>query len=202
MNTRNFKTYLTSIIIVLAILQAPIAYFFTEGFFSVLVMVPYALIGLSLSVWAVVKLVTKKATNKPFHIYGLIIGIAIAVFQYPQYSLIEYFDWWVMRTRRERIIADIKKDRNRVVIDHNQERLSVPTNTLLPISKGGMVVIKKQHKDTLSVEFYTDRGFIDHYKAFVYTNDPIEQAAMERSIKEGKYQFFRKFDDNWFSLHF
>lgn len=202
MNSSRSKTYLTSLIIVLAFLQVPIAYFFTEGFFSVVAMLPYALLGFTLSVVAAVKLFRYRSTNKPFHIYGLIIGVGVGLLQPFQFSQIEILDWWLMREDREKIIAEIGSDRNRVVLSQNHELYSIPQNALFSISKGGKVNIKKQHGDTLSIEFYIDRGFIDSYKAFLYTNDSIEQAEIELSIKQGKNAVYKKYDDNWYSIHY
>jgi len=204
MNTSAFKTCLTFLIIVLAILQAPISYFFTEGFYGVVFMVPYMIVGLSLSIWALVKVIRERTTRKRFHIYGLAAGAIIGIGQAPQNALIEYFDWSAMKSERERVVANIRSNYKDTVTNNNRGYYPIPNNkiSLIPLSRGGIAKIIKRNGDTISVEFYIDRGFIDHYSAFLYTNDPDEKAAMDRSIKEGKYGFYKKLDKNWYSIHY
>ena len=65
-----------------------------------------------------------------------------------------------------------------------------------PISNGGNeIAIYKTDKNNLTVEFYIDRGFLDHYSAFVYTND-------KKKIQELEEGANKKLDENWYIVSY
>jgi hypothetical protein len=52
----------------------------------------------------------------------------------------------------------------------------------------------------VSIEFYIDKGFLDHYSAFLYTNDLKQCNSLDSSINKGS-KITRKVDQNWYVIY-
>lgn len=72
------------------------------------------------------------------------------------------------------------------------------------ISNGGnKILISQTELGKLTVEFYINRGFLDHYSAFVYTNDQEKIKELEdyMSIKKST-ETNKKLDQNWYRVSY
>lgn len=52
---------------------------------------------------------------------------------------------------------------------------------------------------SITVTFYMDRGVLDHYKAFIYTNDSREIRGLEANVENGGND--EKLEDNWYVVN-
>lgn len=197
MKKQKTKTTITTVILVLALLQGPFLFYFTYGFFKLIVLIPLGLIGLGLTIYLLVSVFKYQSTNTKYHIIGLTLAFIIGFFTIRTDAL-EYLDWKLRKGERDKIVEDLKKG---LLKPDSDGIYHLSTNTLLPISNGGNdIVINKNENGTTSVEFYIDRGFIDHYSAYLYTNDKEEIIDLDRAIASGNDHEFKKFDDNWYRI--
>jgi hypothetical protein len=59
-------------------------------------------------------------------------------------------------------------------------------NSFPPISNGGNeVFVSITPTGKVEAKFYIDRGFLDHYSAFIYTERQADIEYYERTIREG-----------------
>jgi len=185
-----FHNTLTSLFLFLAIIQAPIYYFYTSGFETLFGSVCYSAVGLGFSIWLLFKFKIDLTVKTKYHVYGIYVAISLGILSFFWgWTVVEQIDWKLRRKAREEIVLDANKFKSGIHTYKPQKWNS------LPISNGGNeVIINKEMNGGLTVTFYTDRGFIDHYSAFVYTNDP----KMEKEYENSSYA--KKLDKNWFNI--
>ena len=51
----------------------------------------------------------------------------------------------------------------------------------------------------ISIRFYLDRGLMDHFSAFIYTNDPDEIAMLDEKVKQAANDY--KLETNWYIVN-
>lgn len=181
---------MTSTLIIMATIQAPLFYYFTSGLLSFFEMGFYATIGVGLTIPLFLMYKNNKTLRTKFHKYGLyaiiIIGTS-SLFIGPK--VVEYLDWTLRRKTREAIVTRFKNENPETPI-YKLKDTSFP-----PISNGGNeILIDKGKNGELTIEFYIDRGFIDHYSAFVYTDN----STYERELKSSSYA--KRLDNNWYKI--
>ena len=191
---KYFYNTLTLMILIMAIIQAPLFYYYTSGMLAFFILIPYLAIGVGLSIYLLVPFCKKNDLVKTkFHQFGLIIAITlglISLFFGP--TIVEKLDWEMRRKTRETIITSIRNEiqNRRTFNSYNVEKWNFP-----PISNGSKEIdISKGEKGELTIRFYIDRGFIDHFSAFVYTNDPNELKrfySSGTSVKQLDYNWYR-----------
>jgi hypothetical protein len=197
MKKRHTKTILTTVVLLLALLQGPFLFYYTYGFFKLIFLIPLGLIGLGLTIYLFFSVCKYAATNTKYHIIGLILAFVIGFFTIRTDAL-EYMDWKFRKAERDKIVEEVKAG---ILEPDDNGIYHLTSNTFLPISNGGNdIVITEKENGTTSVEFYIDRGFIDHYSAFLYTNDENEIAGLDRVIANGSNRAFKKFGDNWYRV--
>ena len=156
--------------------------------------IPYLAIGVGLSIYLLLPFYKKTDQLKTkFHKFGLITAITIGLISLLFGSIIvEKLDWEIRRKTRDTIVTNIKNEiQNRRNLDsYNIEKWNFP-----PISNGSKEInISKGEKGELTVSFYIDQGFIDHFSAFVYTNDSNELKrfySCGASVKQLDYNWYR-----------
>lgn len=97
---------LTVFVLIMAIIQAPLVYYYTSGLFAFFIVIPYLFVGLGLTIW-LLSLVTKKSNEQitVFHRIGVFLTIFIGCVSFIfGEDLIEKFDWNLRRNSREEII--------------------------------------------------------------------------------------------------
>lgn len=191
---KYYYNTLTLIILIMAIIQAPLFYYYTSGMLAIFQVIPYLAIGVGLSIYLLLPFYKKTDQLKTkFHKFGLITAITIGLISLLFGSIIvEKLDWEIRRKTRDAIVTNIKNEiQNRRNLDsYNIEKWNFP-----PISNGSKEInISKGEKGELTVSFYIDQGFIDHFSAFVYTNDSNELKrfySSGASIKQLDYNWYR-----------
>jgi hypothetical protein len=59
----------------------------------------------------------------------------------------------------------------------------------------------KESIDTrrLTIRFYVDRGLLDHYSAFIYTNDATQIKDLDDNVQNGGNDF--RIEPNWYMIN-
>ena len=111
----------------------------------------------------------------------------------------EEIDWKWQMQEREAIVEHIKNGQ----IKTNGKFTLVPLNHFPPISNAGNEVFVHRYEDgTLTIEFYIDRGFLDHSSQFVYSNNLQREKKFDENIlRYNKPKKYRKIKDNWYRLN-
>ena len=183
----------------MAIIQAPLIYYYTSGIAAIFVIIPYVFVGLGLTIWLLIHVMKDyNPTKTKFHKNGLILTVVIGSLSifFGEYVM-EKLDWTLRRNSREEIIELVKAGKLKPNVTHNNFVCTLPDWYFPPISNGGNeITIDKTEKNKFTIGFYIDRGFMDHYSAFVYTNDP-------EKIKEFEERTYSvKLDENWYKLSY
>lgn len=188
----------------MAIIQAPFFYYYTYGLLAFFIVIPYLVFGLGLTVWLLtIVWKNKKSEISRFQKLGVILIISIGSFSlFFGSAIIEKLDWQLRRNSREEIIELIKADKLKPNVSHNNMIYTLDSWSIPPISNGGNeIVIYKTDDNKLRVEFFINRGFLDHYSAFVYTNDKEEiQKLEELTILNEGVHVNKKLDENWYRV--
>ncbi len=184
---------LTIVLICLAILQAPFFYYYTFGLFSIVIVFPYLIIALILTLYLLVPWIQNKGITK-FHKIGvsisIIIGISSLIFGS---GLIEKLDWNLRLKERERIVEK--------AINGEFEDYKVKLNHFPPISNGGNeIFVDDKPSGSITVTFFIDRGFIDHYSAFIYTTDTAKIRIYDARTKLDHPKTNKKLSENWYRI--
>ena len=197
---------LTVFVLIMAIIQAPLVYYYTSGLFAFFIVIPYLFVGLGLTIW-LLSLVTKKSNEQitVFHRIGVFLTIFIGCVSFIfGEDFIEKFDWNLRRNSREEIIQLIKSKKLRTN-NNDKNVLYTLDNWKFPLisNEGNKILISQTELGKLTVEFYINRGFLDHYSAFVYTNDQEKIKELEdyMSIKKST-ETNKKLDQNWYRVSY
>jgi len=152
------------------------------------------LAGIVLSLYLMFKL-KKKESNTPFMVIGCIAAIVFGVATLFSEDVIEFFDWKLRRGTRDEIVSQVKQG---TIVGGDLSEWYFP-----PISNSdNKIIIDKSSDTTVSVEFFINAGFLDHYSAFVYTNDPEKRKSIEGWISSAKRKGFAKLDTNWYRVNY
>ncbi|MEO6851569.1 MAG: hypothetical protein ABI203_00920 [Mucilaginibacter sp.] len=197
MKKQRTKTIITTVVLLLALSQGPFLFYYTHGFFKLIFLPLIGIVGLGLTVYLFLGVWRHHSTNTIYHITGLILAFVIGFFTIRTDTL-EYLDWKLRQADRDKIVEEVKEG---VLVPDDNGTYHLASNTLLPISNGGNdIVINESENGATSVEFYIDRGVVDHYSALLYTDDKNEIAGLDRAIAAGSNRAFKKFSDNWYRV--
>lgn len=107
---------------------------------------------------------------------------------------LDFADWKLNYSKREKIVQLIKEEG----FNSSGRTYRIPSSlTLFPYIKSNEVNVVKQQDTTITVEFYTDRGLMDHYTAFVYSNDSLELKHLTEKIGGNN----KKMAKGWFYVN-
>ncbi len=183
----------------MALFQGPYFYYHTSGFIKMLMLVPFGSIGLYLTVYLLVKLIKYKSTNTKYHIIGLTFAFIFGILTI-RGDVIEYLDFKFRKNERNQIVDQVKKGiLTPNGLNHNGMCI-LPGNPIFPVSSENMISINKNVNGIVSIEFYIDGGFLDHYSAFLYTNDPTETYDLDNGIANAFNRTDKKLDNNWYRV--
>jgi hypothetical protein len=59
--------------------------------------------------------------------------------------------------------------------------------------------IQTKTDSSLTVLFYTDYGLMDHYSAFIYSNDSSDLIQLNEQVRYGGKDY--KISENWFEVN-
>ncbi len=183
----------TITVLCISVMQAPITYYYSFGFVSIIQIVVYSMILLMFAS-ALVGSFIKSRRITGFHWYGaasvVIFGIASLIFGL---DIVEKLDWQLRKQERQLIV-----DR---YIDGRHNGCKVKLNCFPPISNGGNeIFIDGGISSGVTIEFLIDRGFLDHYSAFVYTTDPDMILAFDARVKSEWSKTNWKISENWYRI--
>ena len=57
----------------------------------------------------------------------------------------------------------------------------------------------KKTDSFLTVKFYIDRGLLDHYSAFIYSNDPYQTGQLDANVENEGNDY--KLEDKWYIIN-
>jgi hypothetical protein len=201
MNHKPTKTVMTSILLIMALLQGPYIYYYADGLFGFIIVIPYMLIGLTLLVFLLISL-RHKHTNTIYHFSGLIVSTIIGFASLNSEALIETLDWKLRLSERNKIVELVKQGKLHPNTTYNGT-CKLPEDPFPPISVGGNEIeIYKGKLKTVTIEFFINRGFLDHYSAFVYSNDSQEISRMNKEIIARRSPMFRQLKENWYRVSY
>src|SRR5690554_1165640 len=192
----GFTTYniLTGLVLIMAISQGPFFYYYTFGFFGFIIGAPYVLIGLILTIILIYPLHKNKKTSN-FHKKGTTIAILIGMISlFFGSTITEKLDWKLRMNERKSIINKIA--------DGDIKDYKAKMNNFPPISNGGneIIVDKRENENNMTVTFYIDRGFVDHYSAYIYSTDSTTIRDLEEKIEHRNNKTNKKLKDNWYRI--
>lgn len=176
----------------MALFQGPFFYYHTSGFIKIILLSPYALFGLCFSIYIFIKLIKYKNTTTVYHIVGLSCAFIIGLLTVTNNTM-EFLDFNLRKNERNKIVEEIKS--GALKSGH------LDGYNLFPISNDGNDInIIGAGKGIISVEFYIDRGFIDHASIFLYTNDPEVIKELKGNYYSTEIATVKKLADNWYRV--
>jgi hypothetical protein len=182
--SKNTKNKITTLLIILSVLQGPIFFYFTEGLLKVLLLIPYALFGLLSSLYLLFFIIRHRSTTTKYHVIGLFTAVTIGLLLV-RGNLMEKIDFTLRKRQRLEIVKKLKSGKIKPGDPYYKQWF-----------------INKNDKGIVSVEFYIDHGFIDHYSTFLYTNDPQEIKRLSKNETGAIYGTVKKIEDNWYLIRF
>ena len=197
---------LTIILLICVTIQAPVLYYYINGLFAMFIMIPYLIFGLGLTYFMLIVVLSGHNNAKTkFHIIGLTLTILIGMltlFFGP--DLIEKVDWYLRKdTRKEIVYKVMSGELTPNMVDSNYG-CKLDSWKFPPISNGGNIIsIDKTPDNKYKIKFYINNGFLDHYSAFVYTNDPKEIKELdERTLSPLNMDTNKKLEENWYRVSY
>lgn len=198
--SRKTKNIITTVILVLALLQGPFFYYFFYDF-RIIIQPLYLLIALYLIIYLFINVLKHKSTTSIYHIIGLAVAIIIGVFTLSN-NLVEYFDFKLRKQERMEIIKQVTAGKLIPDTTNNRHGWIIPNAPFFCISKRNEIDVDENQKGRVIVKFYTYLGFLDDgSKCFLYTNDPVEIQSLDKRISNGTSEkFLKKLDNSWYSI--
>jgi hypothetical protein len=120
-------------------------------------------------------------------------------------DVIENLDWRLRRSSRDEIVNLVKEDKLRPNVAHNNIICTLDNWNIPPISNGGNeIAIYKTNDNKVTVEFFINRGFLDHYSAFVFTEDPekIQELEERTTTKKKGLHVNKKLSESWYRVSY
>jgi len=188
--SKKAKTILTTILMMMALFQGPYFYYFTSGFPKLIFLLPFAAVGLLLTIILLLNLTIRRSTNTRYHRVG--VGVAFAIGLLTSFVPgMEFMDFVFRLHERQSIVDQVK---NGPVASG-----SIADDDFFPLSNGGDIYFTKNQGGSVRVEFYIDRGFLDHYSSFVYTDDRKEISDLKNG-NEPMINSVKKLTDYWYRI--
>jgi hypothetical protein len=186
------KSRTTTALIIFALVQGPILYYFTFGFFKLAGTVFFGVTGFILTLILFIYLIRNRSTTTKYHTIGITLSFIIGLLTI-RGDAIEYLDWNLRKGERNKIVENVK---NGLLKSQNIPYI------FFPISQGGEINIEDNSNGIVSIDFYIDKGFLDHYSAFVYTNNPDEIKTFDSGIGPFGGGTVKKLDANWYRVSY
>lgn len=190
---------LTGAVCTLWTLFFPYLYYYSFGLAAFLEGLAFLAIALPLTVWWITRII-RRAVQKAFYAYLLLPAgfLSMGSNLFLSEELLEELDWKYYYSTRMELVEDIRTGKLPVTDGRIQ------THYFPPISNGGNeVFVSRDGTGGVTVTFYINRGFLDHYSAFVYSTAPEEVKALEAHITRGKGNHInKKLTGNWYRVSY
>lgn len=186
------------VLVVLAMLR--ILFHYSENGFFEFLLFDLAL-RLFILFFAVVWLVLRAIQRKPLltiatELVVILAGFCLIYFILSPQNLDEA-DWHINYTRRQKIVALAKA--GKLINDGQSILYTIPDSLhLSPFFKNQQVAMSQKENTAVTITFYTDRGLLDHYSAFIYTNNPEDITFFDDKVKNGGNNY--KLAPNWYQI--
>ena len=194
------KYYFYSYLIIL-IIGSGLFYFKTYGLIGVYLILPFALflliLGVIIIVGAARQLKSRLASSLIQIITTSLLFILLFTGQITRFY--ETIDWHMNYRLRMEVVSNIISGDLAVSEDKSQNVFKLPDN-YRQLSNGGNEIMLYRNGDMISIKFYTDRGFLDHFNAFYFTNDSSEIVKLDKRCKTQRAN--RKIEDNWYRISY
>ncbi|MCU7492344.1 MAG: hypothetical protein HF308_09975 [Ignavibacteria bacterium] len=199
----KLNTVLAAICLIMASSLCIVPYYWINGFVGIFVVPSLLLLGLGLTVWLGFRLYKSgNDIQTGFQKFGFYATIVIAVCSLFAEVPIEYLDWHLRQATRNEIVQKVKNGTLKPNVSYNNVICSLSYLYFPPISNGGNDIAIEYGKDkSVTVEFYISRGFLDHYSAFVYTEDLEKIKEFEDMIKRNGHGN-KKLENNWYRVSY
>ncbi len=184
---------LTIILIGLAIIQEPFFFYYTSGMAAIFIIIPFVAIALALTIILLTPWIRRKQISL-FHKIGVVISIAIGTIGFFWGSaIIEKLDWDLRFQERQIIVEK--------AINGEYNLYKTQLDCFPPLSNGGNeIIIDNKPNGSITVTFFIDRGFIDHYSAFIYTTDSARIKRFDKRTKSDWHKTNKKISENWYRI--
>ena len=114
-------------------------------------------------------------------------------------------EWENNQTKLKTLAQDIMSNGSKKYTTGNNK---FPNNFKYPFDDG-FFINRQFNKDgtetenidvkKLTITFYVDRGLLDHYSAFIFTNDSTDIKEFDRNVENGGNDF--KIEPNWYMIN-
>lgn len=135
-------------------------------------------------------MIIHRSTNTRYHHVG--VGVAFAIGLLTSFVPgMEFTDFVLRLHERQSIVDQVKNGQ--------VKSGSIVDDDFFPIANGGDIYFTKNLDGSVRVEFYIDRGFLDHYSSFVYTDGKKEIS----DLKNGNVPMItsvKKLTDHWYRI--
>jgi hypothetical protein len=184
MNKPRLLSVIASSALILSVLPVPIVYYYLGGLIGNLTLKSLDVIGLALTfILIILYLRTNKEKRTRFQLLSCYLIPILGVGSLFSGRIIEKADWWLRRNSREEIIQRVIHGEIGPDADSNGTSITLDGYNIPPIStNGNQIMIYRDSSKAVTVEFYINRGFLDHYSAFVFTNNPNKISKLEKRV--------------------
>ncbi len=171
-----------------------------------IIMMLYIAVGVIITYFLlIVALSDNGKVRSKFHITRVVLIILIGtltLFWGP--DLIEKIDWHLRKDTRKEIVYKVMSGELTPNMVDSNSGCKLDSWKFPPISNGGNIIsIDKTPDNKYKIEFYINNGFLDHYSAFVYTNDPKEIKELdERTLSPLNMDTNKKLEENWYRVSY
>lgn len=104
---------------------------------------------------------------------------------------------WRVNLGKRRAIVELAKQ-NKLQNDSGNIYLIPDSLSLFPF-KDNRLTVEGTPGSTFTIKFYTDRGLLDHYSAFIYTNDPERLDELNHKAINGGND--HKMEEGWYFIN-
>ena len=202
-STNNKNLILAITVLGMALIQAPLMLYYNYGMLAIFTIPLFALIGLLLTITLLRRnfdFEKNKITSRYFYIAIVSFLIGIATFFFTENYLTE-LDWKLRLSERNKIVHQIKNGE----LDLQKRISKIKLNNFPPISNGGNeILVTKENDQSIIVEFFIDRGFLDHYSSYIYTDNEAKKKELDNRIRLNLKYFHKneKLSENWYRVSY
>ncbi|MGE5497235.1 MAG: hypothetical protein ACM3Q2_04160 [Syntrophothermus sp.] len=199
----KLNTILAAVCIIMAISLCVVPYYWIDGLAIIFIALPLLLLELGLMVWLGIRLYKpNKKMRKVFQKFSFYANIVLAVASLFIEVPIEFLDWHLRKPVRNEIVLKVKNGVLKPNAQYNKGICSLGNSYFPPLSNGGNEIIVEYGKvNSVTVEFFINRGFLDNYSAFVYTDDNEKIKELEDRIKS-EIPGNRILGNNWYRVSY
>lgn len=188
--------------ILLALCLTPFLVYYSSGFLTFIMFFLFLLFEIILGVILIRRTYDFKNGKiiSPL-IYFVLPVIAICIGSLFLESYIYKLDWELRINERNNIVQSIKNGSIKLDGKHTTVRLS----NFPPISNGGNeIIVTNESDNSLTVEFFIDRGFLDHYSSYIYTDNEskIEELNKRIELNLKYYHANERLSENWYRVSY